>query len=106
MPIEITGQNNSPVQTDRNTRPENNVGRSEPTVDQEASSGRPSTADTVSLTETSAQLRSIESSLAALPVVDAQRVESIKQAIADGSYQIDSQTVADKLIDFEATLDR
>jgi len=106
MPIEITGQNSSPVQNDRNSRPENNVGRSEPTVEQQSSGGRPSTADTVSLTETSAQLRSIESSLAALPVVDTQRVEAIKQAIADGSYQVDAQTVADKLIDFEAILDR
>jgi len=106
MPIEITGQNNNPVQTDRNTRPENSVGRSEPSVEQQNSSGRPSTADTVSLTETSAQLRSIESSLASLPVVDTQRVESIKQAIADGSYQVDAQAVADKLIDFEAILDR
>jgi len=106
MPIEITGQNNNPVQTDRSSRPENSVGRSEPTVEQENSGGRPSTVDTVSLTETSAQLRSLESSLASLPVVDTQRVESIKQAIADGSYQVDAQTVADKLIDFEATLDR
>jgi len=106
MPIEITGQGNNPVQTDRTTRPENNVGRSEPTVEQQSSSGRPSTADTVSLTETSAQLRSLESSLASLPVVDTQRVEAIKLAIADGSYQVDAQTVADKLIDFEAILDR
>jgi len=105
MPIEITGQNNNPVQTDRNNRPENNVSRSEPSVDQQAN-GRPSTADTVSLTETSAQIRSLENSLAELPVVDTQRVESIRQAIADGSYQVNAQTVADKLIDFEQTLDR
>ena len=106
MPIEITGQNNNTLQTDRNSRPENNVGRSEPGVEQQNSSGRPSTVDTVSITDTSAQLRSIESSLASLPVVDTQRVESIKQAIADGSYQVDSQTIADKLIDFEAILDK
>ena len=104
MPIEIHGQNNNPVPADRNTRPENNVGRSEPSVDQ-ASNGRPSTSDTVSLTDTSAQLRSIESSLASLPVVDTQRVEAIKLAIADGSYQVDAESVADKLIDFEQILD-
>ena len=105
MPIEINGQNNNPVQTDRHTRPENNVGRTEPTTDQ-ASTGGSSTADTVSLTETSAQLRSIESSLASLPVVDTQRVEAIKLAIADGSYQVDSESIADKLIDFEQILDK
>ena len=104
MPIEIHGQNNNPVPTDRQNRPENSVGRSEPTVDQN-STGRPSSADTVSLTETSAQLRSIESSLASLPVVDTQRVEAIKLAIADGSYQVDSTSIADKLIDFKQILD-
>lgn len=104
MPIEINGQNNQPVNTDRHTRPENSVGRSEPTVEQD-STGRPSTKDTVSLTETSAQLRSIESSLASLPVVDTQRVEAIKLAIADGSYQVNAQSIADKLISFEQILD-
>jgi len=105
MPIEINGQNNNPVQTDRYNRPENSVGRSEPRADQD-STGRPSTADTVSLTDTSAQLRSIENSLASLPVVDTQRVEAIKLAIADGSYQIDAESVADKLINFEQILDK
>ncbi|WP_126453729.1 flagellar biosynthesis anti-sigma factor FlgM [Sulfuriflexus mobilis] len=106
MAIEITGQNsNNTILNNRTERPEANVSRDEASNDQQET-GRPSTADTVSLTNASAQLRSLENTLAELPVVDTQRVESIKQALADGSYQVDAQRVADKLIDLEQGLGR
>lgn len=106
MAIEITGQNgNGKILNTRSDRPEVNVSRDEASADQQET-GRPSTVDTVSLTDTSAQLRSLENTLAELPVVDTQRVESIKQAIADGSYQVNTQNVADKLIDLEQGLAR
>jgi negative regulator of flagellin synthesis FlgM len=106
MAIEITGQNgNGKILNTRTDRPEVNVSRDEANTEQQET-GRPSTVDTVSLTNTSAQLRSLENTLAELPVVDTQRVESIKQAIADGSYQINAQSVADKLINLEQGLAR
>lgn len=54
--------------------------------------------DKVSLSDTLALL---EQKLADVPEVDAARVEAIKQSIDDGSYQIDSQELARKMIDFE-----
>jgi negative regulator of flagellin synthesis FlgM len=57
--------------------------------------------DKVSLSDTLSQL---EQSLTEVPVVDAAKVESIKQAVEDGSYQIDSQELARKMIDFEGDL--
>ncbi|WP_127476351.1 flagellar biosynthesis anti-sigma factor FlgM [Sulfurivermis fontis] len=81
------------------------VARSEPTAAQQQT-GRPSTMDTVSLTDTAARLRELENSLAKLPVVDSQRVESIQQAIANGSYEIDSGRVAEKMLRFERELQR
>jgi len=106
MPIEITGQgNNNLASNNRTERPEVDAGRRDPSSSQQ-SNGRPSTTDTVSLTETSAQLRSLENTLAELPVVDTQRVESIRQSIADGSYQVNAARVADQLINLERTLDQ
>lgn len=63
----------------------------------------PAAADSVSLTDTAARLRRLESSLADLPEVDNERVATIKQAIADGSYQIDAGRIADKLLNFEGS---
>ena len=58
----------------------------------------------MSLTDTAARLRKLESTLAQLPVVDRQRVEAPRQAIADGSYRVDPARVAEKLLAFESAL--
>jgi negative regulator of flagellin synthesis FlgM len=67
-------------------------------------SGKSSTADTVSLSDNALQLGRLDSSIVAAPVVDTQRVEQIKQAISDGTYEIDPAKVADKLMQFESIL--
>ena len=66
--------------------------------------GKSSTADTVSLSENAVQLGKIDNTAIAAPVVDTQRVEQIKQAISDGSYKVDVEKVADKLMKFESIL--
>ncbi len=81
------------------------VARSEPTVPQQQT-GRPSTVDTVSLTDTAARLRKLENSLAELPVVDSQRVETIQKSIENGDYKVDSKRVAQKMLGFERELQR
>lgn len=104
MAIEITGQGgNNPVQNNRSERPTVNVARDETSASQDET-GRPSTADTVSLTNAAAQISSLETAIAELPVVDTQRVEAIKQTLADGSYQIDAERIADKLLSLESSL--
>jgi negative regulator of flagellin synthesis FlgM len=40
---------------------------------------------------------------AAEPPVDAHRVEKLRQAIADGSYKVDADRIAGKLLDIERT---
>jgi negative regulator of flagellin synthesis FlgM len=53
----------------------------------------------VSLSERSAQLKELETRLAAIPVVDRARVESIKEAITSGQYTINPENIATGLID-------
>lgn len=67
-------------------------------------SGKSSTADTVSLSENAVQLGKIDNSVINAPVVDTQRVEQVKQAISDGTYKVDAEKVADKLMQFESIL--
>ncbi len=44
------------------------------------------------------QLQDMQSAVAATPVVDGRRVAALREAIANGSYQIDPQRVADGLL--------
>ncbi|MBI1175088.1 MAG: flagellar biosynthesis anti-sigma factor FlgM [Sideroxydans sp.] len=52
----------------------------------------------VHLGEKTAQLQSMQSSMASAPAVDAAKVAEIKQAISEGRFQVNSTVVADRLI--------
>jgi negative regulator of flagellin synthesis FlgM len=68
-------------------------------------SGKPSTAeDTVSIFDNAIQLRKPGNAVDTAPVADMQRVKQIKQAISDGTYEVDAEKVADKLMQFESLL--
>jgi negative regulator of flagellin synthesis FlgM len=73
---------------------------------QEQETGNDTRGDTVTLTDTAARLRNLQETLATLPVVDSGRVESLQRAIANGSFEIDTQRVAEKLFTFEFDLQR
>ncbi len=66
--------------------------------------GQSSTADTVSLSDNAVQLGKLDNSVIAAPVVDTKRVEQIKQAIENGTYEVNAEKVADKLTQFESIL--
>ena len=70
----------------------------------ETDTGKSSTSDTVSLSEGAVQLGKLENTVANLPVVDTKRVEQIKQAIDNGSFEVDPVKVAEKLMQFESIL--
>lgn len=58
--------------------------------------------EAVHLSSEAQQLQKISDSLRDQPVVNSSRVAELKQAIADGSYKVDSNRVASKLLNFEA----
>lgn len=53
----------------------------------------------VTLSRRAAELKQMETRLAAIPVIDRARVESIKEAIASGQYAINTENIAEGLID-------
>ena len=58
----------------------------------------------VSLSSTASLLSHVQRSLSSTPAIDQKRVESISNAIAAGTYQVDSDKIAHGLINTERTL--
>ncbi len=63
-----------------------------------------STGDHVTLTNSARTLQQIETAIAKAPVVDSAKVAAVKQAIGSGSYQVNSRSVAGKLLNAESQL--
>ncbi|MDW6093582.1 flagellar biosynthesis anti-sigma factor FlgM [Vibrio rhizosphaerae] len=61
--------------------------------------------DAVSLSSQSKAMGEIHSKLASSPAFDSAKVEAIKEAIANGSYRVDADKLADNMIKFEKELD-
>ncbi len=61
-------------------------------------------ADSVQLTDTAARLSELEAEVNAAEGVDIKRVEAIKEQIADGSYEVDADRIADALMTMEKEL--
>lgn len=57
--------------------------------------------DTVELTSRAQLLERLEKSFETMPAVDSQRVAEIKTAIEKGDYEIDSESIADAMIQLE-----
>lgn len=59
----------------------------------------------VQITESARQLAALEATLSRLPRVDEARVAKIRKAIEDGSYTVDAEATATKLLVFEHDLE-
>jgi negative regulator of flagellin synthesis FlgM len=73
----------------------NSLDKKEPP--QEAEGQSPST-DTVELSAQSKEMQKIYDMVQLAPDVRAEKVASLKKAIKEGSYEVDSEAVADKMI--------
>ncbi len=55
--------------------------------------------DSLTLTESSTQVRMLEAELAQIDVTDTQKIASVKDALAKGTFEVNAEVVADRLID-------
>lgn len=62
------------------------------------------TSSPVRLTDTAASLKQIEARLADTPDVDRKRVETLRQRIESGAYEVNAGRLADRLLAFERDL--
>jgi negative regulator of flagellin synthesis FlgM len=66
--------------------------------------GEQSSDDALTLTNMVSHLQKVEQKLAGQPVVDQDKVNSIRQQLKDGTYKVDADRVADKMMQIETLL--
>jgi negative regulator of flagellin synthesis FlgM len=63
-----------------------------------------STADSVKLTGEAQQLQALEARIASEPVVDAQRVQAVRTAVGNGTFTVNPERIAEKMISLEQAI--
>ncbi|VVN67721.1 flagellar biosynthesis anti-sigma factor FlgM [Pseudomonas fluorescens] len=106
MVIDFSRLNNSPTLTGSTRtsgiRETGDAGKSAPVNTPGEQAGTSKSGESVHLSNEAQQLQKVTDKLRDQPAVDKARVAELKQAIADGSYKVDSNRVASKLLNFEA----
>ncbi len=74
------------------------------TVNTGASSGAKVQEDSVNLTSSASLLQQLEANIEQQPVVNAEAVAKVQQQISDGTYEIDYESTAGKLLERESEL--
>ena len=103
MVIDFNRLNNSPALTgSTRTTGAKDSADAKPLATQAEQASASQSGESVHLSNESQQLQKVTDSLRDQPIVNKDRVAELKQAIADGSYKVDSNRVASKLLNFEA----
>lgn len=104
MVIDFNRLNNSPATsgTARTTGAKESAETKAPALAKTEQTSASQSGESVHLSNEAQQLQKVTDSLRDQPVVNKARVAELKQAIADGSYKVDSNRVASKLLNFEA----
>lgn len=102
MTDKIVNQTNTGF--DINKTKARNVGRPEQGRDSEPKATADAPRDAVELTNTATNLKRIEASLGDLPEVDRSRVDDARHRVESGSYEIDHQELAKKMLKLDQDL--
>jgi negative regulator of flagellin synthesis FlgM len=81
-----------------------NVAAEKAQADGSAAAATAQATDHVTLTDSARSLQKIEAAVAKTPVVNADKVAAVKQAISSGTYKIDAGRIAGKLLKYESGL--
>jgi negative regulator of flagellin synthesis FlgM len=96
------GVDNRPVQvaTEKSVKRVNSASASAAAVIAKATT----TGNGVQITDSARQLAALEQAIRAFPDVDQAKIDQIRNAIANGTYQVSPERIADKLMQLENQL--
>ena len=101
MPNDITSLTNGRAQHSGDRQVQSIKRDSTRSSGSSSESSNSASSDKVSLTSTAAKLKALEQELASQPDVDMRKVADVQAAIANGKYNVDPESIADKMMNFE-----
>jgi len=92
----------------KNSAAPTKAGLGDKSTSQAAQAGEPTPSknlgESVKISQNALELQSISDKLKQMPDINHEKVQELKQAIDDGSYKVDSATLANKMLNFEEQL--
>lgn len=104
MANDISGINGSRLNNHADAKQVSSKASGTSTQGKNTGTGATASTDTLSLTSIGRQLQALTDSIADLPIVDAGRVEAVRNSIEDGSFRIEPSQVAIKFLSFETAV--
>lgn len=105
MSINTIGGNPTPTEQRRaSTQDTQAPGNNAKATTGDKSADRAAGGESVQISSSAIDLQALESRINELPEVDQARVTELRNQIANGSYEVDSQQVAAKILAFESEL--
>lgn len=101
MAIEINGLNNPHA---ANIAENQHLNSNRPDRASASPTSGQNQSDTVQFTQSAQQLQQLEGKINSLPIQDNFRIDQVRFELDQGIYEVNSENVAEKLLQFEASL--
>ena len=98
MAMEINGLNSNKANTNKANSGQS-VAAPKPGTAEEAAASAKSGADTVQISARGQMLNRLQNQVGKDAPINREKVESLKAAIADGSYKVDAQAIAKRMLE-------
>lgn len=107
MAVNFSGIGNNPVNSPKTTTdkaPDSKGGNQPAPAEQSRGQAPAARGENVNLSKQATELRQMDEKLETYPEVDDSRVEQIRAALADGSYKVDAEKVAQKMLEMDDSI--
>ncbi|MGM0570646.1 flagellar biosynthesis anti-sigma factor FlgM [Marinobacter sp.] len=107
MTVDFNGIGNSQVNNPRTSTDKGAASKQpaqQPPAEQAKSQAPAARGENVNLSKQAREIRQMGEKLESAPEVDDSRVEQIRAALADGSYKVDAEKVAQKMLEMDKSI--
>ncbi|MEX0603201.1 MAG: flagellar biosynthesis anti-sigma factor FlgM [Marinobacter sp.] len=104
MTVDFNGIGPGQVNTQKTSTSKSEASQTKPQLSPEGAKAQAPRGENVSLSDQAKNLKQLEQRLDSYPEMDDQRIEEIKAALADGSYKIDAEKLAQKMLDMDNSI--